>query len=263
MWEKVGPPVPARGFSFSTISILRDHSRPLSLKGWNGSRAFTCTTRATCSQARSNRIKMANKPRLSRTLTEEQFDNGYWYADELKSFARDLGIKRASTMRKDQLENAVRTWLRSGAIQGNSNAPKRYGTRDFKLGLQLDLPVANYTSNQATKDFIVEEARKIDPGFTPKSGTRYLLNRWREDQMAEGRKLTYGDLVQQWITLNQTKSGPLRLEHGRYMNFISDFMAANPGAGHADAVRAWAEVKRVDGRKTYETWKNSKLGPRQ
>ena len=100
-----------------------------------------------------------------------------------------------------------------------------------------------------------DEARKIDPGFTHKSGTRYLLNRWREEQMAEGRKPTYRDLVRQSLTLNQAKSGPLRLEHGRYMNFISDFMAANPGGRHADAVRAWAEVKRVDGRKTYETWR--------
>jgi hypothetical protein len=206
---------------------------------------------------------MVNKPRLSRTMTEEQFDNGYWYADQLKSFARDLGIKRASAMRKDQLENAIKTWLRSGVIQAQNNAPNRYGARDFELGLRLDLPITNYTSNKATKDFIVDEARKIDPGFTPKSGTRYLLNRWREEQMAEGRKLTYRDLVQQSLTLNQTKSGPLRLEHGRYLNFISDFMAANPGARHADAVRAWAEVKRVDGRKTYETWKNSEFGPRK
>jgi hypothetical protein len=192
-------------------------------------------------------------------MTEEQFDNGYWYAEELKSFARDLGIKRASTLRKDQLEKALRTWLRSGVLQGQNIAPKRHGVRDFELGLRLDLPVTNYTSNKATKDFIVAEARKIVPGFKRKSGTRYLLNRWREEQIAAGRKLTYRDLVQQAITLNRTKSGPLRLEHGRYMNFISDFMAANPGARHADAVRAWAEVKRIDGRKTYETWKNSEF----
>ena len=205
---------------------------------------------------------MVNKPRLSRTLTEKQFDNGYWYADELKSFVRDLGIKRASVMRKDQLENAIRTWLRSGVFPRQNQAINRYGARDFELGLRLDLQITNYTSNKTTKDFIVDEARKIAPGFTHKSGTRYLLNRWREEQMAAGGKLTYRDLVQQSLTLNQTKSGPLRLEHGRYMNFISDFMAANPGAKHSDAVRAWAEAKRVDGRKTYETWKNSEFGPR-
>ena len=205
---------------------------------------------------------MVHKPPLSRTMTEEQFDNGYWYADELKSFARDLGIKRVSSMRKDQLEKAIRTWLRSGVIQRQNDTPNRYGPRDFELGLRLDLPITNYTSNKTTKDFIVDEARKIAPGFTHKSGTRYLLNRWREEQMAAGGKLTYRDLVQQSLTLNQTKSGPLRLEHGRYMNFISDFMAANPGAKHSDAVRAWAEAKRVDGLKTYETWKNSEFGPR-
>lgn len=142
-------------------------------------------------------------------------------------------------MMKDQLEKAIRTWLLSGVIQRQNNSPKKYGVRDFELGLRLDLPITNYTSNTTIKDFIIHEARKIDPGFTHKSGTRYLLNRWREEQMAEGGKLTYRDLVQQSLTLNQTKSGPLRLEHGRYINFISDFMAANPGAKHSDAVRAW------------------------
>jgi SAP domain-containing new25 len=206
---------------------------------------------------------MGKKPRLSRDMSEEHFDNGYWYADELKSFARDSGIKRASAMRKDQLENAIRTWLRSGVIPTQPDTPKRVGARDFELGLRLDLAITHYTSNKTTKDFILDEARKIEPGFTRKPGTRYLLNRWREEQMAAGRKLTYGDLVQQALTLNQTKSGPLRLEHGRYINFISDFMAANPGARHADAVRAWAEVKRIYGRKTYEAWKNSEFGSRK
>jgi len=34
----------------------------------------------------------------------------------------------------------------------------------------------------------------------------------------------------QAIEPNKAKHGPLRVEHGRYINFISDFMAANKNA---------------------------------
>jgi len=104
------------------------------------------------------------------------------------------------------------------------------------------------------KSFIEREASKIQPGFRRASGTRYLLNRWREQQIAVGRRITYRDLVHQAIVLNENKRGPLRVKHGRYINFISDYMADNKGAPHIDAVRAWHEVKAMDAPKTYAAW---------
>jgi len=100
------------------------------------------------------------------------------------------------------------------------------GVRDIDRGLNLDLPVVNYTSNKETKEFIAREAAKLQPGFERASGTRYLLNRWREEQLTRGKRITYSDLVKRAIELNKTKHGPLRIEHGRYVNFVSDFMAA-------------------------------------
>jgi hypothetical protein len=120
--------------------------------------------------------------------------------------------------------------------------------------LSLDAPVVNYTSNRETKEFIEREAAKLEPGFKHASGTRYLLNRWREDQLRAGERITYRDLVARAIELNETKQGPLRVEHGRYINFISDYMAANGTASHEDAVRAWGELKAMDAPKTYESW---------
>jgi hypothetical protein len=126
--------------------------------------------------------------------------------------------------------------------------------RDLDLGLRLDLPIVHYTSNKETKAFLEGEAQKIQPGFKRGPGTRYLLNRWREEQFAAGRRIAYRDLILQAITLNESKQGPLRAEHGRYMNFISDYVANNKGASHASAVRAWHEVKAMDVPKTYAAW---------
>ena len=199
---------------------------------------------------------MARKPvGLSESMTESQFDNGYWYATELKAFATRIGVPAASRLRKDELEKAIRHFIRTREVKTFVKRElTRSGVKDVDKGLSLELRVVNYISNRATKDFIEREAAKLEPQFKRKPGTRYLLNRWREEQLSAGRHITYGHLVKQAIVLNKTKQGPLRLEHGRYMNFMSDFMAQNPGGSQRDAVRAWAEVKRMDAPKTYQAW---------
>jgi hypothetical protein len=199
-------------------------------------------------------IEPARKRKLSAAMTLRAFDNGYWYATELRAFAVEMRIPLANKLRKDQLETAIKGLLfAEGTKAAISVAPKQ-GPRDVDRGLRAGLPVVHYTSNKETKLFIEREAAKIQPGFKRASGTRYLLNRWREEQIAAGRRITYRDLVNQAIALNQSKRGPLRMEHGRYINFISDYMADNKGASHDDAVRAWHEVKAMDAPKTYAAW---------
>jgi hypothetical protein len=158
-------------------------------------------------------------------------------------------------LRKDELEQAVKHFLRTGEIKNFARrALKKQGPRDLDLGLRLDLPVVHYTSNRQTKDFIQQEGAKLEPGFKRKSGTRYLLNRWREEQLRQGHRITYGDLVRHAIELNKTKDGPLRLQHGRYINFISDFMKANKRASMREAITAWNDLKKLDAPKTYQAW---------
>jgi hypothetical protein len=188
-------------------------------------------------------------------MTEAEFDNGYWYADDLRSFAEKIGVPSASRLRKDELERAVRHFLQSGKTKSFvKRALKKVGPRDVALGLRLDLPIVHYISNRQTKDFIEKEAAKLEPGFKRKSGTRYLLNRWREEQLSQGRQIAYGDLVRQAVELNTTKVGPLRLEHGRYINFISDFRKANKGASMGEAIAAWKVLKKLNTPKTYRAW---------
>jgi len=37
---------------------------------------------------------MTKEANLSPTMTETQFDNGYWYAAELRAFAKEIGSIR-------------------------------------------------------------------------------------------------------------------------------------------------------------------------
>ena len=202
-----------------------------------------------------NATKPPRAVKLSASMTEKEFDNGYWYADDLKKFAEKIGVTLATRLRKDELEQAVKHFLRTGEAKSFARrALTNFGPRDVDLGLRLDLPVVHYTSNRQTKDFIELEAAKLKPGFKRKSGTRYLLNRWREEQLRQGHGITYGDLVRHAIELNTIKDGPLRVEHGRYINFISDFMKANKRAPKGEAIAAWYALKKLDTPKTYQAW---------
>jgi len=47
-------------------------------------------------------------------MTLREFEHGYWYAEELKVFGQRLGIPSATRLRKDELEQAIVTFVRTG-----------------------------------------------------------------------------------------------------------------------------------------------------
>src|SRR5690348_12604379 len=100
-------------------------------------------------------MKSQRAAKLSTSMTETQFDNGYWYSDDLKKFAEEIGVASARRLRKDELEQAVKHFLRTGKVKSLARRTMtKSGPRDIDLGLRLDLPVVHYTSNRQTKDFI-------------------------------------------------------------------------------------------------------------
>jgi hypothetical protein len=188
-------------------------------------------------------------------MTQAQFDNGYWYATELKEFAKTIGIPSASRLRKDEREKAISAFLKSGKIQSPAKRSlATSGIKDVERGLSLSLPVAVYTNDNETKDFLEREAQELFPGLKRKSGARYRLNRWREEQLVKGVKLSYGDLVDEYIRLNLTNEPFAQIPHGRYINFVSDFLGGERGASREQALRAWKKLKKLDVPKDYRSW---------
>ena len=191
---------------------------------------------------------------LSPAMTVREFENGYWYLDQLKTFAERIGIPAASKLRKDELETAIVTFLRTGnAASPTRRSLRKTGVKDVERGLTLKLRIENYTSNRATKDFIVEQARMMAPDVREKSGVWYRLNRWREERITSGGRPTYGDLVRRYIALNKMQRFE-RVPHGRYINFVADFLRADKGATRAEAIAAWTTLKELDVPKDFASW---------
>jgi SAP domain-containing new25 len=197
--------------------------------------------------------------KLSSKTSEKQFDNNYWYANELKAFAKEIGVTNASELRKDELEVLIKQYLKTGQV---ANAKRKnivqYGKKDFEKGLKLSLRIVNYINNDVTKGFIEREAKKLNPDFKRKSGSRYRLNRWREQQMNGGRKITYKDLIIEYVRLNNFAMPFKKVPHGRYINFLSDFLAKEKGATRDMAIREWHKLKKMNIPKDYIAWKKFK-----
>jgi SAP domain-containing new25 len=191
---------------------------------------------------------------LSPTMTLRDFENGYWYLEQLKDFAGRIGIPAANKLRKDELEKAIVTFLRTGQTAlPTKRSLRKTGVKDVERGLSLKLRIENYTSNRETKDFIVEQARLMAPGVREKSGVWYRLNRWREEQITSGKQPTYSDLVRRYIALNKMERFE-KVPHGRYVNFVAEFLAADKARTRAEAIAAWTELKGLDVPKDYASW---------
>ena len=187
-------------------------------------------------------------------MTVREFENGYWYLHQVKDFARRIGIPAATRLRKDELERAIVLYLRTGkAALPTRRSLHRTGIKDVERGLDLRRRIEHYTSNRATKDFIIEQARRMAPDVREKSGVWYRLNRWREEQITNGARPTYGDLVRQYIALNRAPRFE-KIPYRCYINFLAEFLDANSNATHADAIAAWKQLKRLDVPKDYASW---------
>jgi len=191
---------------------------------------------------------------LSPTMTVRDFQNGYWYALELKDFAERIGIPAAKKLRKDELTNAILVFLRTGRTTlPTKRALRRTGIKDVDRGLTLKRRIEHYTSTRATKDWVIEQASRIAPDVRGKSGVCYRLNRWREEQITNGRRLFYGDLVRQYIALNNNERFE-KVPFDCYINFLAAFHEAQKTATRAEAIAAWKELKTLDAPKNYASW---------
>jgi hypothetical protein len=187
-------------------------------------------------------------------MTLRDFENGYWYLEQLKPFAERIGIPSANKLRKDELERAIVAFLRTGkAALPTRRSLSKTGVKDVARGLDVKLRIENYTSNRETKHFIIEQAHLMAPEVREKSGVWYRLNRWREEQITNGQHPTYGDLVRQYIALNRMPYFE-KIPYVCYINFLSEFLSTEKDGTRAEAIAAWKEVKELDVPKKYTSW---------
>ena len=187
-------------------------------------------------------------------MTIKEFENKYWYMSELKALAKSLEIPFDSRTRKDQLEDMIIQFLEIGTV--NKKNSFRIKNRNIDI-LNNHSYVKNFRNKKETWEFINSEMDKRVPGLKPKSGAKYWLNRWIENKLSNGEKITYNDVVCEYIRLNKTEEKLPQIPSCKFNNFISDYLANEKNATREEALDAWNKLKAMKAKKDYITRKKS------
>ena len=187
-------------------------------------------------------------------MTIKEFENKYWYMSELRTFAKSLKIPFDSKIRKDQLEEMIIQFLKTGTV----NKKNRYRSKSRNSDrLNTHTYVENFSNKKETWEFIQSEMDKRMQGLQPKSGAKYWLNRWIEDKLSHGEKITYNDVICEYIRLNKTEGKLPQIPSCKFNNFISDYLANEKDATREAALEAWKKLKDMKIKKDYITWKKN------
>ena len=185
-------------------------------------------------------------------MTIKEFENKYWYMSELKALAKSLEIPFDTKTRKDKLEEMIIQFLETGTVNKKNSC--RIKNRNIDI-LNNHSYVKNFRNKKETWEFINSEMDKRVPGLKPKSGAKYWLNRWIENKLSNGEKITYNDVVCEYILLNKTEEKLPQIPSCKFNNFISDYLANEKNATRKDALEAWTMLKDMKVKKDYITWK--------
>ncbi len=205
--------------------------------------------------AKSNKKTSGSRILLTKGISVQEFDEAYFYADELKQFAREIGIV-AGNFRKLELEDQIREYLQTGRVSERRSVPNRR-TGAPRDELAADRPVQNYVDDKSTKAFLLDLVATQDPDVRPKSGQWYWLNDWRRSQLASGTRITYGDLACRLLELMRTNGRLPQIPSARMNNFITDFLQdpINRNVPRKDIMREWERLKAHPGPKTYAEYR--------
>jgi len=185
-------------------------------------------------------------------MTIKEFENKYWYMSELKELAKSQKIPFDSKIRKEQLEEMISQFLQTGIVSKKNSSKIKSCNVDI---LDLNSFVDNFRNTKETWKFINTEMDKRAPGLKIKSGAKYWLNRWIENKLSHGEKITYNDVICEYIRLNKTEGKLPQIPSCKFNNFISDYLANEKNATREDALEAWTMLKDMKVKKDYITWK--------
>ncbi len=192
--------------------------------------------------------------KLRASMSVEEFDNGYYYAADLRVFARLLGIT-VGRRHKLEIEALIRDFLQTRIVPlAEPELGQRRGAERDKLAAETI--VRTYVDDRSTKSFLLDLVHARAPSVKDKSGQWYWLNNWRRTQLQSGTNITYMDLANRLLELMCTEGRLPRIPSARFNNFITDFRAdpLNKGKSRTEALAAWEHIKSIPGPKTYEVY---------
>jgi hypothetical protein len=193
----------------------------------------------------------ATRPPLRRDTPLAEFRNHYWYLGELAAFCRAEGLPASGS--KLELVQRIEKYLTTGKREAPARKPAKAARATTRSGpITLKTVVTDdYKCDAETRAF-----------FQSVIGDHFHftahLQQFRREKQRKGERLTYGDLVREWLAdqeRRKDKNYKSNIERTWQWNqFVRDYMGdrgRSAGKRIADAAKAWNQVREHRGPHTY------------
>ncbi|KGR75833.1 DUF6434 domain-containing protein [Ureibacillus sinduriensis] len=184
------------------------------------------------------------RPKLTKEISIQSFNDFYWLKEELQSFCRENGLSASGS--KIEISARIKTFLETGEIVKPSRRPatsKKVEHRELSLDTVIS---ENHRCSQDVRAFF----KTMIPKF---HFSTYIQNYFKNNV---GK--TYRDVVDAWYEEAERLKDPSYKKNiapqFEYNQFIRDFFADpnNHSKSREEAIEAWNEVKKLPGSNKYK-----------
>jgi hypothetical protein len=194
---------------------------------------------------------LMKRPKLTKNIDIKTFLDYYWLKSELIQFCKIYKLN--TTGNKFDLLKRVQYFIETGNKNKTISKTNSLKYKQDSLNkLDKNSLVLNYKNDKKTREFFIKE---IGSHFRFNDYLRSFNNRIIDIN----NKITYGDLIQGWITYeNEKKSLNIEKVIGKqfeYNQFMRDFFKNEKGKNRQEAIEAWNFVKSLPGKRDYDSYK--------
>lgn len=187
---------------------------------------------------------MNNKPELNTKISIKDFNDFYWYKEELIDFCRSENLDKRGG--KIELENRIKKFLETGKREPYEVTVLKTSRFDWsaeKLTIETEI-TDNYQNTENVREF-----------FKNQIGDKFKFNVKFMNWMKSAQGRTLGDAIEQWISITNEmrtdKSHKQIAPQFEYNTYIRDFMKDNPDKTLQDAISCWKIKKSKPGDNKY------------
>ena len=188
------------------------------------------------------------RPKLTRSVSEDEFMRFYWLKSELQLFCREQGLSPSGS--KFEILDRIQCFLRTGSSPIESAKPKiKKQNSVMPKWFQLsDLLPQGFKCSREMRNFFVEQV-----------GESFHFSVALQQYIKSTPALTFQGVIDHWKYLNeQKKTGLFKTEIGpqfEYNQFTRDFFSdpVNQGKTQKDCIDAWSRIKLRPGSRKYQS----------
>ncbi|MDN4493109.1 DUF6434 domain-containing protein [Ureibacillus aquaedulcis] len=184
------------------------------------------------------------RPKLTKEITIQNFNDFYWLKEELQTFCRENGLSASGS--KNDISARIEIFLRTG----ESTKPIRKTRANKKLEPQVTLSLDTIiTENHRCS----QDVRAFFKSVIPK----FHFSTYIQDYFKNNVGKTYRDVVDAWYEEAERIKDPSYKKdiapQFEYNQFIRYFFAdpTNQSKSREEAINAWNEIKKLPGSNKY------------